>query len=73
MTNPIFSVEIEGKKSMLRLRKDPDAPFVVEKALNERRSPGLGTSLDPKDLAQFKDIAGKVDVVFQSKDITATD
>lgn len=65
MTQPILSVEQEGQKSILRLRKSPGTPFVIEKALNKRSKPGLESDLSRNDLDRFKETIGSVNVVLQ--------
>jgi hypothetical protein len=65
VTQPILSVELEGQKSILRLRKSPGTRFVVEKALNQRSKPGLESDLSPNDLDRFKKTVGSVSVVLQ--------
>lgn len=65
MTQPILSVELEGQKAILRLRKSPGTGFVVEKALNQRSKPGLETDLSRNDLDKFKETVGSVSVVLQ--------
>jgi hypothetical protein len=65
VTQPILSVELEGQKSILRLRKSPGTSFVVEKALNQRSKPGLESDLSRNDLDRFKETVGSVSVVLQ--------
>jgi hypothetical protein len=65
MTLPILSVELEGKKSILRLRKSSGTGFVIEKSLNQRIKPGLESDLSPNDLNRFKETIGSVNVVLE--------
>jgi hypothetical protein len=65
VTQPILSVELEGQKSILRLRKSPGTSFVVEKALNRKSTPGLESDLSRNDLDRFKETIGSVSVVLQ--------
>jgi hypothetical protein len=65
VTQPILSVELEGQKAILRLRKSPGTSFVVEKALNQRSKPGLESDLSRNDLDRFKETVGSVSVVLQ--------
>jgi hypothetical protein len=65
MTQAIFSVELEGQKSILRLRKSSGTSFVVEKSLNQRIKSGLESDLSRNDLDRFKETTGLVSVVLQ--------
>lgn len=47
------------------MRKSPGTPFVIEKALNPRSQPGLESDLSRKDLDNFKETTGLVNVVLQ--------
>jgi hypothetical protein len=65
VTQPILSVDLEGQKSILRLRKSSETSFVIEKALNERIKPGLKSDLSRNDLDRLKETVGSVSVVLQ--------
>ncbi len=65
MTQPILSVELEGQKSILRLRKSSGTRSVVEKVLNQRSSTGLECELSRNDLDKFKEAVGSMSVVLQ--------
>jgi hypothetical protein len=72
MSTHLLSVELEGKKSFLRLRKSPGDKLLIEIELNNlenRDKPELQKlqcNFDGNDLENFKKIKGlSVDVVLQ--------
>jgi hypothetical protein len=69
MSKPVLSIEVEGRESILKLKKSQDAEPAVKIALKVRDRPeltGIQCSFQREDLEVLKEIRESVSVVLPS-------